>query len=301
MIHADKEKEKWSNHSLYIKHTKAELEALCHSLKIPVTSAVTKHQLVSLVSAKRKEAEPPQPPTYSGNLATLPNITSALTRIPVGKLREVLHYHDFPTSGIKEQLVLRVFLLRQGCTAAITAKEENKMKNTIKIHYKLILAQRKLNCTLSAHTYYKRTHSSSTSISTPLFPLPETIHSPDDLHLLFAPLLDYMNSQHSLREINDDSSTLRMISRKIRNPQQNKKELLQEITQTGAKIKVKWSAEEIGDTGWKPGWYVAVVTGYNSDTDTLLLEYPAEPGCSYELPLTPTISCGNIKLVKAVF
>ena len=33
----------------------------------------------------------------------------------------------------------------------------------------------------------------------------------------------------------------------------------EKLCQVGAKVKVQWTKEEIGDSGWKPGWYIAYV------------------------------------------
>ncbi len=76
--------------------------------------------------------------------------------------------------------------------------------------------------------------------------------------------------------------------------------LSEQISQVGSRIKVKWAANEIGDSGWRPGWYLATVTGYNSDMDTLTVEYISEPGCVYDVELTPALASGQIKLVRAV-
>jgi len=64
----------------------------------------------------------------------------------------------------------------------------------------------------------------------------------------------------------------------------------------GASIKVKWSAEEIGDSGWKPGWYKAIVQSYNSKSDTLSVVYPSEPGCIYTIDVSVYLACGNLRL-----
>ena len=43
------------------------------------------------------------------------------------------------------------------------------------------------------------------------------------------------------------------------------KEEIKEIVCTkGARIQVKWTEEEIGDSGWSPQWYVAIVQSYNN-------------------------------------
>ena len=49
---------------------------------------------------------------------------------------------------------------------------------------------------------------------------------------------------------------------------------------------------------WKLGWYVAFVQAYNEEDDTLTLEYPSEPGCTYSIDLSSPIDSGNIKVVN---
>lgn len=60
----------------------------------------------------------------------------------------------------------------------------------------------------------------------------------------------------------------------------------EQIKEVGAKIKVKWSAEEIGDSGWQAGWYKAIVQGYDDELDEIIILYPSEPGCTYTLDLS---------------
>ncbi len=71
--------------------------------------------------------------------------------------------------GSKDELVLRVLLLRQGNTAAMSIKEEQELKNLIKVSKDLIFAQRNLK--LYSHVYRKRTYSftaTNASITVPL-------------------------------------------------------------------------------------------------------------------------------------
>ena len=76
--------------------------------------------------------------------------------------------------------------------------------------------------------------------------------------------------------------------------------LQQQLMEVGAKVKVKWTSDEIGDSGWKPGWYIAYVQGYDSDADIITLQYQSEPDCTYTVELTPLITAGTIQLVQAV-
>ena len=61
----------------------------------------------------------------------------------------------------------------------------------------------------------------------------------------------------------------------------SKKTLTDEICQIGTRIKVKWTKEEVGESGWKPGWYIAHVQGYD-DEDEITVIYPSEPDCIYK-------------------
>lgn len=67
-----------------------------------------------------------------------------------------------------------------------------------------------------------------------------------------------------------------------------------QICLVGSKIKVKWSVEKIGDSGWKPGWYTAFVEGYD---DEITVSYPSEPGCVYKLSVTPRVEADEIRLL----
>lgn len=41
----------------------------------------------------------------------------------------------------------------------------------------------------------------------------------------------------------------------------------EKFKEVGAKVKVKWTMEEIGDFGWRTGWYVATIQSYDDETD----------------------------------
>ena len=43
----------------------------------------------------------------------------------------------------------------------------------------------------------------------------------------------------------------------------------EQISQIGSKVKIKWSKDEVGDSGWRLGWYNAKVQGYDNETDMI--------------------------------
>ena len=73
--------------------------------------------------------------------------------------------------------------------------------------------------------------------------------------------------------------------------------LAEQIGQVGAKIKVQWSESEVGDSGWKPGWYTGTVQKYYSETQTITVVYQLEPNNTYEEEIIPLISQKRVKLL----
>ena len=190
-VKSEREKERWKSHPLYKENTKVKLEAQCRSIKIPVTAALHKHELVSLICERKGEPSPPaSQPLYSGSLSSVPGTASGLQRYTIPKLKNILKCHNIPPIGGKDELVLKVLLLCQGKHAAITAREESMLKDLINLTYQLIYAQRYLN--LSSHVYRKRKYTLQ-SISPHFVPPPPHVASESDLQFLFEPLLCLLN------------------------------------------------------------------------------------------------------------
>ena len=108
----DIEKEKWSKHSLY-KFTKAELILKCVQKKFEPTG--NKVDLVKRLSKiyPFEELES-NPKLYNGDLKSVPGTISGLNQLNVARLREILRHHGILEDGVKEKLVLRVGLLKEG-------------------------------------------------------------------------------------------------------------------------------------------------------------------------------------------
>ena len=53
-----------------------------------------------------------------------------------------------------------------------------------------------------------------------------------------------------------------------------------QVSQTGTRITVKWTKEEIGDSGWKPA---DGTQGYDESNDEISLIYPGEPDFVYKM------------------
>lgn len=72
------------------------------------------------------------------------------------------------------------------------------------------------------------------------------------------------------------------------------------MAQVGARVKIKWTTEEIGDSGWKPGWYTAIVQSHYDDSDSIVVMYPSEPNCTYTVGLTSSYMAKKLKLIQGV-
>ena len=294
-IKAQLERERWKSHHLYKTQTKPQLESQCRKLKIPVTSTLLKHQLVDLISQHQGET-PPEPVNclYSGRLSSVPLTTASIRNLTIPKLRSILKHHNIPPFGEKDQLVMKVFLLRQGQTAAITSREENQLKDLIQLAYQTIYNQRYLN--VSSHVYRKRTYTLQT-ISPHFIPPPSHVQCESDLQSLFQPLIDFLDRRKQQREDKDDRTPILKNKTDDDTAPPSNENLAQRITQIGSKVKLHWSAEEVGDMGWRPGWYVATVQNYCQDTDMLTVTYSSEPDETYHEELLPLLSKGAIKLL----
>ena len=193
---AERERERWRIHPLYQSNKKPQLEVICRQLKIPVTHTLPKYQLVKLIVEKRKQTPPPEPKLvkYNGNLSSIPSSLAALSHLTIPKLRSILKHHRISHIGAKEQLVLRVHLLRQKRSVAATAREEGQLADLVRLIYEVIRKQKELKIT--HHIYRKRTYASKQSRGCNSVPIPYHVGTTDDLlSRLFDPVLSFIKSQ----------------------------------------------------------------------------------------------------------
>ena len=104
-----------------------------------------KHVLVRLISESRGEGPPPEKKLYSGKLAYVPSTLSGISQFSVSTLRAILDFHGFPMVGTKEELALRVHLLRQGRSAGMFIQEENQLRNFIAIVQQLVIEEQRIH------------------------------------------------------------------------------------------------------------------------------------------------------------
>ena len=89
------------------------------------------------------------------------NVSAFLATVILGGMVQAHTLWRKATLGSKDQLVLRILLLRQGCMAAMLVKEQLELKDIIKTAQQVILVQRKLK--LTKHIYHRWTYSTTTT------------------------------------------------------------------------------------------------------------------------------------------
>ena len=128
-------------------------------------------------------------------------------------------------------------------------------------------------------------------------PVPEWIKCPGDLHNIFEPLERYINNG-----INKSNTACLSVPLSVENCV-NFNDAEDESTydayfEIGTRIRVRWTKHEIGDSGWRSGWYVAEVQGSNILEDTIEVVYISEPESIYTIEVTEFLGQGNLQLIQ---
>lgn len=108
----DKEREYWSQDPLYWENDKEHLQQLCR--KEGLSTEGKKHEGVKRLSDKRGCTKPPNLVEYSGDILCIPNYVMEIAKMSVYKLREILRVDNVLDSGSKDELVVRVGMVRGG-------------------------------------------------------------------------------------------------------------------------------------------------------------------------------------------
>lgn len=125
----DEQRDKWCNHPYYQKKVKSELMALCKQNGLSMLGA--KHELVERLVLAEGGKEPQVHFFYNGDVKSLPSTTSSLGELTSGQLRSILRKHDLPTCGVKEELVIRILLLKFNKLSLCFHREKNALLDLV--------------------------------------------------------------------------------------------------------------------------------------------------------------------------
>ena len=110
---------------------------------------------------------------------------------------------------------------------------------------------------------------------------------------IFCDLIDYMKALSSLN--------------RTKIPHDDLNRNLKEISDTDAmsaffeiwqRVKIRWTANEIGDSRWRSGWYVAEIQRSDIESDIISIVYASEPDCIYEIEVIPPFIEGKLTMWK---
>ncbi|CAG2257096.1 unnamed protein product [Mytilus edulis] len=138
----DKSRERWKNHDLF-KKTVADLQTEAKNAHIIYSAKHTKTDLIQLIAEKKNLKFPNDIDNYQGNLSDIPSDISNLTNLSICELRQILRYHNLNFSGIKDELVMRVFLLRHKRSYMIIESIVSKLSKIAEISVSLIIWQKR--------------------------------------------------------------------------------------------------------------------------------------------------------------
>ena len=130
------EKQLWRQHPLY-KQSRETLEAKSKEKGLQCNGA--KHLLV-----KRLASVDPSSPSavleeYSGDISTISTAAKEIQKLTVGRLKAILHFHNVPTEGSKDQLVLWVLAVRTGTTHLLFERELRALEDLINVSRIIII------------------------------------------------------------------------------------------------------------------------------------------------------------------
>ena len=194
----DISRETWQNHKFYKKKL-AELRQICKTNGLAAKG--NKHDLIKSLALHNGEHEPNRfQPDYNGNIKSLPENISDIKKLSVATLKYVLKSHSLSICGNKDELVLRVFLLRHGRPYLSAISQAKAVMSTITIVKTVISEEVKKYFLETVDVKRLRKHRINLKSRSSL-PVPENMKCPSDLHTLFEPLERYINN------INQKSNT----------------------------------------------------------------------------------------------
>ena len=283
-------REKWRRHHLYKKKVE-ELRLLCK--KEGLSQKGQKHNLVELLAQHRNETIPEDYVIdYDGDLNSIAKTISELRKYPVAHLRYILNYHGIQTRGTKEELALRLLLVCQNRYYLCFKGEEDEVMKTISLAEDIILDQKRHKIINPQCISRKRTHTKMKCSSRLAIPAYISFQNLQDV---FNELKQYVTILKEIRHTKDKE-----LYTKCRNvvdeSLSTSYDEYEEYFCIGRKVKVKWSKEELGDSGWRGAWYCAHVQGGHIEDDSINIVYYTEPECVYTLCVSEYLALGKLKL-----
>lgn len=102
-----------------------------------------KHELVECLSQKNTEFD-----VHYGKIGSIPNSTAGMMRLSVAQLRAILRKHQILHLGTKEELIMRVWLLKAGYLEGALSREHLCILHMIEVVMTIRSTQEELSSTV---------------------------------------------------------------------------------------------------------------------------------------------------------
>ncbi|KAL9977246.1 hypothetical protein ACROYT_G014628 [Oculina patagonica] len=127
---------------MYKCNNKEQLEELCRKERIPTEGK--KHYCVQRLVEKMGDARPPLLKDYKGSLRCIPASITDIAKLSIYKLKEILRFHNVLDCATKDELVVRVGMVRAGRGYLAFHRETEAIRNLIIATRNIIIAEKEL-------------------------------------------------------------------------------------------------------------------------------------------------------------
>ena len=156
------EKQLWRQHPLY-KQNRETLKSRCKEKGLQCSGA--KHLLVKRLASLDSSSPSPVREEYSGDISTIPTASKEIQKLPIGRPKAIIHFHNIRTEGSKDQLVLRVLAIRTGTTHLLFERELKALEDLIYVSKILVGEEIKAHGIVDRVVYRERSFQRDTTPS----------------------------------------------------------------------------------------------------------------------------------------
>ncbi len=230
-----------------------------------------------------------------------------MAKLTTGRLHKVLKFHNISSRGNKDQLVLKVALLRSGRKRFIHHNEKQHAKQLMHAVQNLISEQIKLDTSVPRKIIKRKYESPiepEVSVKEPRkmasiqsMYTKSTLKVPTDL-ITLSTIGDMLKPLHwEILNIDKKVGGLGMDKNlDVKEPESEVNDEYEQFFEIGIRVMVKWTQKDVGKLGWNPGWYVAEVQESSIENDWIKVEYSSEPESIYKIDVTSELANGTLKL-----
>lgn len=228
--------------------------------------------------------------------------------IGIAALKCILHTHNLPTSGSKDELVVNVCLLRAGREGYINKNKRKQLLDLVKIAQLITskeIAIKSVRCCkkrrfstdqepkLSSIDPRKSASSCETFTKSKIKVPVSTRRS--NLHDIFNPLKQDLQAMNGITKESETSKDADTGEEVIDEDQ------YEQFFEIGVRVEIRWTKVDVSDSGWRPGWFVAEVQDFNLDNDWIKVEYTREEGKVYKVNVRQDLGEGILRLKDSIF